>query len=73
MLRAVEQEAEEVLQWLRAIRELSLETHSPDKSQLCQGLETSLRPLALTQPDQEPPGSVSESETIVKIHVMKGG
>lgn len=31
---------------------LSLETHSSDKSQVFQGLETSLRPLALTQPDK---------------------
>lgn len=42
------------------LAQLSLETHSPDKSQLFQGLEISLRPLALTQPEQEHARSVSE-------------
>lgn len=57
---------------LEHLEQLSLETHSPDKSQLFQGLETSVRPLALTQPEQEHRCSVSERETIEKIHILKG-
>lgn len=58
---------------LEQLEQLSLETHSSDKSQLFRGLETSHIPLALTQSQQEHTGSVSESETIEKIHMRKGG
>lgn len=56
---------------LEQSEQLPLESHSPDKSQLPQELETNLRPLALQQPEQEHTCSVSESETIEKIHILK--
>ena len=56
---------------LEQLEQLPLESHSSDKSQLLQELETILRPLALQQPQQEHTRSVLEGETIEQIHMLK--